>query len=58
MKQEDILNFKKDVKDKSTRELEQMLNELNDDLNKMILNSDLIIKIAIIDELVKNRKAN
>lgn len=58
MKQEDILNFKKDVKTKSTRELEQMLNELNDDLNKMILNSDLIIKIAIIDELVKNRKAN
>lgn len=58
MEQKDILNFKKNIADKSLNDLKEMLNDLNTELNNMILNNGLIIKIAILEEEIRNKEAN
>ena len=43
-------------KDVSVEELEAMIRDLNNQINKMILDSDLIMKVAIVDEKIKEKK--
>lgn len=56
MENKDILNFRAEIKDFSIEELEKKADELRDAISKMILDSDLIIKAAIIDTLIKEKR--
>lgn len=56
MDERDIINFREQVKDFSLEELEAKAQELRDAVSKMILDSDLIIKAAIVDTLIKEKK--
>lgn len=52
----DLANFRAQIKDYSLEELEQTADELRDAVSKMILDSDLILKAAIVDSLIKEKK--
>lgn len=56
MEQKDIINFREQVKDFTLEELEAKAEELRDAVSKMILDSDLIIKAAIVDSLIREKK--
>lgn len=56
MDEKDIINFRQQVKDFTLEELEAKAEELRDAVSKMILDSDLIIKAAIVDSLIKEKK--
>lgn len=56
MDEKDIINFREQVKDFTLEELEVKAEELRDAVSKMILDSDLIIKAAIVDTLIKEKK--
>ena len=56
MKEQDILDFKASIRDFTDEELKQKQAELQDEISKMILDSDAVMKIAIIDALIKERK--
>ena len=56
MDEKDIINFREQVKDFTLEELEAKAEELRDAVSKMILDSDLIIKAAIVDTLIKEKK--
>lgn len=56
MDEKDIINFREQVKDFTLEELEEKAQELRDAVSKMILDSDLIIKAAIVDTLIKEKK--
>lgn len=56
MDEKDIINFREQVKDFTLEELEAKAQELRDAVSKMILDSDLIIKAAIVDTLIKEKK--
>lgn len=56
MEAQDIINFKNSIADMSLEDLEAMLKDLNNKINQMILNSDLIMKVAIVDQKIKNKK--
>lgn len=56
MENKDILNFRTEIKDFSIEELEKKAEELRDAISKMILDSDLIIKAAIVDTLIKEKR--
>lgn len=56
MDEKDIINFREQVKDFTLEELEAKAEELRDAVSKMILDSDLIIKAAIVDSLIKEKK--
>lgn len=56
MEQKDIINFREQVKDFTLEELEAKAQELRDAISKMILDSDLMIKAAIVDTLIKEKK--
>ena len=56
MEQKDIINFREQVKDFTLEELEAKADELRDAVSKMILDSDLIIKAAIVDSLIREKK--
>lgn len=58
MNEQDILNFKNSIKDLSLEELEAKFAEVQDGISKMLLNSDLMIKAALLDSLIEERKAN
>lgn len=49
----DIATFKNNLSKMSMDELVDERNQLNDEISKMILNSDLIMKVAIIEEYIK-----
>ena len=56
MKEENILDFKASIRNFTDEELKQKQAELQDEISKMILDSDAVMKIAIIDALIKERK--
>lgn len=56
MERQDIVNFRNSLTDLSVEELEAMIRDLNNQINKMILDSDLIIKVAIVDQKIKDKK--
>lgn len=56
MERQDIINFRNSLTDLSVEELEAMIKDLNNQINKMILDSDLIMKVAIVDEKIKEKK--
>ena len=53
-----IEEFRNSIKDFSLEELKAEVARLQDEVSKMILDSDLIIKAAIVDSLIKEREAN
>ena len=56
MNEKDIVNFRNQIKDFSVDELKEKRNNLQNDLSKMILNSELIIQIAIIESLLEEKE--
>lgn len=58
MNKEDITNFRSSIENMSVEDLEKLLKDLNTEINKMILDSDLIMKVAIVDQRIKEKKAN
>ena len=52
-KQSDIiLNFKEEIKNISLSQLKQMQEKIQSGISKMILDSDLILKAAIVEEAI------
>ena len=47
-----ILNFKEEIKNFSLSQLKQMQEKIQSGISKMILDSDLIIKAAIIEQAI------
>ena len=47
-----ILSFKEEIKDFSLSQLKQMQEKIQSGISKMILDSDLIIKAAIIEQAI------
>ena len=56
MNAQDITKFKDSLANMSLEDLEAMLKDLNNQINQMILNSDLIMKVAIVDQRIKDKK--
>lgn len=56
MEKQDITNFRDSLANMSIEELENIMKDLNNQINKMILDSDLIIKVAIVDQKIKDKK--
>ena len=57
MKTEEIVSFKEYIKNKNVDELNTIRNNLNDQISKMILDSELIMKVAIIEEYLREKLA-
>jgi hypothetical protein len=55
MKTEEIVSFKEYIKNKDVDELNTIRNHLNDQISKMILDSELIMKVAIIEEYLREK---
>lgn len=56
MDEKEILNFRESIKDLSIEQLEEKAEELRSAVSKMILDSDLIVKAAIVDTLIKEKR--
>lgn len=56
MDEKDIINFRKKVADFTVEELKQEQADIQNAISKMILDSDLIIKAAIIENLLKEKQ--
>ena len=56
MDEKEILKFRESVKDLSVEQLQEKAEELRNAVSKMILDSDLIIKAAIVDTLIKEKR--
>ena len=56
MNEKDIVNFRNQIKDFSVEELREKRNNLQNDLSKMILNSDIIVQIAIVESLLEEKE--
>lgn len=56
MNEKDIVNFRNQIKDFSVEELKKKRNNLQNDLSKMILNSDIIVQIAIVESLLEEKE--
>lgn len=56
METKDILNFKTKIKDFSLEELKEEKAKLDQEINKMILNSDLIVKAAILTSAIEEKE--
>lgn len=56
MTKEEIINFRQSLANMSIEELNAEAKKIQDDISKMILDSDLIIKAAIVDSLIKERE--
>lgn len=53
-----ILNFKEEIKNFSLSQLKQMQGKIQSGISKMILDSDLIIKAAIVEEAIAAKEGN
>ena len=53
-----IEEFRNSVKDFTLDELKTEAAKIQEEISKMILDSDLIIKAAIVDSLIKAKEAN
>ena len=58
MKTEDIANFRSSMSLFSLEQLKAGEQKLNNDINKMILDSDLILKVAIVRSLIEEKEKN
>lgn len=56
MNNEEIIKFRESITDCSLEELESKAQEIRDAISKMVLDSDLVIKAAIVDTLIKQKK--
>lgn len=55
MKEQDIINFKQEISNLSLEELQKKQAELHESVVKMILDTDLVVKIAIIENCIKEK---
>ncbi len=55
MNKDEILDFKASLTNMSVDELEEVRADLNAQITKMILDTDLITKVAIIENLITER---
>lgn len=55
MKPEEIMNFRNMLNTFSLDQLKEEEKKLNNDINKMILDSDLIMKVAIVRSLIEEK---
>lgn len=55
MNEHDIINFRNLVKDFSLEQLEKERADIQNAISKMILDSDLMIKAAIIENFIKEK---
>ena len=53
---QDILDFKQSIMNFSLEELQAKKEEINNKISKMILDSDVVIKIAIVDALIEEKE--
>lgn len=56
MDEKDIINFRNRVKDFTAEELKKEQADIQNAISKMILDSDLMIKAAIIETLLKEKE--
>ena len=55
MNDKDILNFKQSLVNYNVDQLIELRTQLNDNISKMILNSDDVVKVAIIEGLLTEK---
>lgn len=55
MKEQDIINFKQEICNLSLEELQKKEAELHESVVKMILDTDLVVKLAIIENCIKEK---
>lgn len=58
MNEQEILNFKNQIKDYSLEQLKQEKLNLDEKITKMIFDSDLMIKLAIITTKIESFEKN
>ncbi len=51
-----ILNFKDEIKNFSLAQLKQMQEEVQNGISRMILDSDLILKAAILEQAIAEKE--
>lgn len=56
MTKEDIIQFKKELSSFSLKELESLKDKMRKEIGRMILDNDLISKVAIVDSLIQQKK--
>lgn len=56
MTKEDIIQFKNELSSFSVEELESLKDKMRKEIGRMILNNDLISKVAIVDSLIEQKK--
>lgn len=56
MTKEDIIQFKNELSSFSVEELESLKDKMRKEIGKMILDNDLISKVAIVDSLIEQKK--
>lgn len=55
MNDKDIINFKQSLVNYTVDQLIELRTQLNDNISKMILNSDDVVKVAIIEGLLTEK---
>ena len=55
MNDKDIINFKQSLVNYNVEQLIELRTQLNDNISKMILNSDDVVKVAIIEGLLTEK---
>lgn len=55
MNEQEILEFKTSIKDRSVDDLLKMRDELKDKVSQMLLDSDLIMKVVIVENQLKEK---
>ena len=55
MNDKDIINFKQSLVNYNVDQLIELRTQLNDNISKMILNSDDVVKVAIIESLLTEK---
>jgi hypothetical protein len=55
MKAEDIVKFRNSILNYTLEELEAKRGELQDKLSKMIMDSDVVMQIAIVEAQIKEK---
>lgn len=56
METQEILKFKSQIKDFTLEELEKQQKDIQNAISKMILDSDLIMKAAIVEAAIAEKK--
>ncbi len=56
MKPEEIANFRNLLSAFSLEQLQEKEKELNNDISRMIMDSDLVMKVAIVRSLIAEKK--